>query len=178
VSWTFDPLDARNAHINFARLGIRAREYLRDVYGPARSPLHSGIGTDRLVARWPLTDAGVVRRAAAAADRAAADRAAAADGFAGSAAPPLLNATTDLDRWPASAAPAVELLERPAVRIAVPADIHGLKRARPALAADWRKKTRSAFEQAFDRGFVAVAFEREPGQARGCYVLQRAALSS
>ena len=54
VYWTFDPLEARNAHINFERLGVVAREYLRDVYGETGSHLHAGIGTDRLVAEWHI----------------------------------------------------------------------------------------------------------------------------
>lgn len=33
AQWTFDPLESRNAWINFARLGITAREYVRDAYG-------------------------------------------------------------------------------------------------------------------------------------------------
>jgi predicted GNAT superfamily acetyltransferase len=174
VSWTFDPLDARNAHINFTRLGIHADAYLRDVYGPGNSPLHAGIGTDRLVARWLLNDAGVVRRASAATGHDA-GQGAPVPAHAGA---PLLNATALQQGWPASAPPAAALVEHAAVRIAVPADIHGLKAARPALARDWREKTRSAFEQAFDRGFVAVAFQREPERARGCYTLERTALSS
>jgi predicted GNAT superfamily acetyltransferase len=52
VNWTFDPLEARNAHLNFRRLGIVAREYLRDVYANSGSDLHAGIGTDRLLAEW------------------------------------------------------------------------------------------------------------------------------
>jgi GNAT superfamily N-acetyltransferase len=33
VQWTFDPLESRNAWVNFAHLGITAREYIRDCYG-------------------------------------------------------------------------------------------------------------------------------------------------
>ena len=62
VYWTFDPLEARNAHINFRRLGVIAREYLRDVYGETGSDLHAGIGTDRLVADWQLASARVRHR--------------------------------------------------------------------------------------------------------------------
>ena len=54
IYWTFDPLDAKNAHINFNRLGIYAREYVVDMYGETASPLHQGIGTDRLIAIWDL----------------------------------------------------------------------------------------------------------------------------
>src|SRR5690606_17140421 len=33
VYWTFDPLESKNAYLNFGRLGIIAREYHRDFYG-------------------------------------------------------------------------------------------------------------------------------------------------
>ena len=56
--WTFDPLDAKNAHINFNRLGVYAREYVVDMYGETASPLHA-FGTDRLIVIWELTGDGV-----------------------------------------------------------------------------------------------------------------------
>lgn len=53
--WTFDPLVARNAHLNLNRLGATVEEYVPDMYGPGdQSPLDRGIGTDRLVVRWDL----------------------------------------------------------------------------------------------------------------------------
>ena len=64
VYWTFDPLEARNAYINFRRLGVVAREYLRDVYGDTGSELHAGIGTDRLLAEWHIASSRVASRLA------------------------------------------------------------------------------------------------------------------
>ena len=54
VEWTFDPLDLKNAHFNFVRLGAIARKYIPDCYGVTQSPLHAGLPTDRLVAEWWL----------------------------------------------------------------------------------------------------------------------------
>jgi predicted GNAT superfamily acetyltransferase len=51
--WTFDPLDAKNAHLNFNRLGVYSREYVVDMYGRTDSPLHAH-GTDRLIVTWDL----------------------------------------------------------------------------------------------------------------------------
>jgi predicted GNAT superfamily acetyltransferase len=62
VYWTFDPLDAKNAFINFARLGVIAREYRNDMYGATDSPLHRGIGTDRLIAIWAIASQRVEQR--------------------------------------------------------------------------------------------------------------------
>ncbi|TVP76623.1 MAG: GNAT family N-acetyltransferase, partial [Gemmatimonadales bacterium] len=47
MEWTFDPLVARNAHLNLNRLGAAGVEYVVDAYGDSDSPLHRGIGTDR-----------------------------------------------------------------------------------------------------------------------------------
>jgi chorismate synthase len=60
--WTFDPLVARNAHLNFNKLGVRATQYVRDMYGNGTSPLHRGIGTDRLIVAWPVAEAALAAR--------------------------------------------------------------------------------------------------------------------
>lgn len=54
IEWTFDPLQAKNAHFNICCLGTVARRYLPDLYGSTSSPLHAGLPTDRLVAEWHL----------------------------------------------------------------------------------------------------------------------------
>ncbi|TVP48252.1 MAG: GNAT family N-acetyltransferase [Gemmatimonadales bacterium] len=54
MRWSFDPLEAGNAALNLARLGAVGRWYEEDMYGVPSSPLHAGIGTDRLVVSWKL----------------------------------------------------------------------------------------------------------------------------
>lgn len=49
IFWSFDPLMAKNAHLNINRLGARAVEYVADMYGSTSSPLHLGLPTDRLI---------------------------------------------------------------------------------------------------------------------------------
>src|SRR4029077_2729822 len=60
IQWTFDPLELRNAHFNFNRLGAIARTYHPDLYGVTTSPLHRGLATDRLVAEWHLDSPRVI----------------------------------------------------------------------------------------------------------------------
>jgi predicted GNAT superfamily acetyltransferase len=62
IYWTFDPLVARNAHLNINKLGVRATSYVENMYGEGTSPLHRGIGTDRLIVAWPVSDADVAAR--------------------------------------------------------------------------------------------------------------------
>ncbi len=55
MTWTYDPLQSRNAHFNFAKLGIVADTYKLDFYGPQTSSMLHQNGTDRLWGRWLLT---------------------------------------------------------------------------------------------------------------------------
>ena len=62
IEWTYDPLQAFNAHLNFAKLGIVVEEYEENIYGVSSSPLHRGSPTDRFVAEWHLREPHVERR--------------------------------------------------------------------------------------------------------------------
>ena len=53
ITWTFDPLQSRNAHLNFGKLGVIADRYLINYYGETSSFLHQS-GTDRLWVTWLL----------------------------------------------------------------------------------------------------------------------------
>ncbi len=55
ITWAFDPLQSKNAHLNINKLGIIACSYDINLYGEeTSSKLHSGLGTDRLLAEWWL----------------------------------------------------------------------------------------------------------------------------
>lgn len=170
VRWTFDPLEARSAHLNLRRLGAFVREYRRDVYGHSSSPLHAGIGTDRLVAEWPIASERVARRL---------DR----DGVPGDDAPyddPRAPGTAPVVNPPVIAGgtarpgPVSPDVTGPSVRIAVPSDIQALKRADPEAAREWRTTVRAAFEAALADGYTAVDADRETGpEGVVYYVLAR-----
>lgn len=63
ITWTFDPLQTKNANLNFHALGGICRTYLPNFYGFG-SALNLGpkIPTDRLLMEWPLREARVERR--------------------------------------------------------------------------------------------------------------------
>jgi predicted GNAT superfamily acetyltransferase len=71
IEWTFDPLRAKNAFFNIARLGAISRRYLVDHYGPVDSRLQQGLPSDRLVAEWWLKSPRVRRALAGKPSRAA-----------------------------------------------------------------------------------------------------------
>ena len=61
ITWTFDPLQSRNAHLNFSKLGVIADRYYVDYYGVTSSFLHR-FGTDRLWVTWLLNSERVKAR--------------------------------------------------------------------------------------------------------------------
>ena len=91
IEWTFDPMQAMNAHFNFAKLGGVVEEYAVNFYGESTSALHRGTPTDRVVLSWQHRRA--ARRAAARAG--AALRARVARG----AEAPIVNTTVMDGEW-------------------------------------------------------------------------------
>lgn len=54
ITWTFDPLVARNAHFNLRVLGTRVTEYLVNQYGPMDDGVNRGDESDRIMVSWAL----------------------------------------------------------------------------------------------------------------------------
>lgn len=148
--WTYDPLVARNAHLNVNRLGARAHRYVEDMYGDSDSVLHQGLGTDRLVVAWPL-------------DREP-DPSRTPDG-APDALPAMLRdapvANDGVEGRP------------PAVRIAVPLDVHALLARDARAGRRWRLATRRAWQWALGAGYALTGFYRAPEAEVGYYLLER-----
>jgi predicted GNAT superfamily acetyltransferase len=64
MTWTFDPLQPKNAYFNLHKLGAIARRYSPDFYGVSSSRLQGGLPTDRLHAEWWMQSARVCARLA------------------------------------------------------------------------------------------------------------------
>jgi predicted GNAT superfamily acetyltransferase len=166
VEWTFDPLQALNAHFNFRKLGVVAEEYEENIYGESSSPLHRGTPTDRLVAAWHLGDARAIGRI---------------EGHAEAAAwldlpevlqIPGVNDMVSEGEWPACGE--LELgLQAVRVRLTIPAEFGRLGREQPALARAWRDATRRSFTTYLGRGYRVVDFVLDRDARRGHYVLSR-----
>jgi len=54
VTWTFDPLQAANANLNFRKLGAVCRNYIADLYGRMGGSFDPGLPTDRLLLEWRI----------------------------------------------------------------------------------------------------------------------------
>ncbi|WP_297081754.1 hypothetical protein [uncultured Demequina sp.] len=152
ITWTFDPLVARNAAFNLRRLGVDVAGYLVDFYGDMSDGVNAGQGSDRLLVSWPLArpvpppGEPVPEPAAASA----------------------LLANVDGEPHPYVPDPT-------ATRLAVelPEDIEGLRAADPACAARWRGAVRGALAPLLGDGASGARW-RVAGFHDHRYLLERA----
>ena len=55
ITWTFDPLVARNARLNLIKLGVDISEYYPNFYGDMPDALNAWDESDRIMASWKVT---------------------------------------------------------------------------------------------------------------------------
>jgi predicted GNAT superfamily acetyltransferase len=164
IEWTFDPLQAMNAHLNMTKLGCVAEEYHRNVYGESTSALHKGTPTDRLVAQWHIAAPHVARRPDSAPDlRFRAHEVAGA---------PVLNQTALAGGWLTCASIDLNLDAR-RVWLEIPTGFTDMQLQAPELALAWRMHTRDIFETYFARGLKVVDFVLNRSEGFGRYLLAR-----
>ena len=160
IEWTYDPMQAMNAHLNFAKLGVIAQEYEVNVYGESTSPLHKGNPTDRLVAEWRVGDARVEERVRGAAPLAPVVTVEPA------------NRARPAGEWLEPAA--IDLsLDAKRISVEIPAGFSQMLSSAPDLALAWRLATREIFTTYFARGYRAVEFFLDRPSRKGAYLMVR-----
>jgi predicted GNAT superfamily acetyltransferase len=169
MTWTFDPLQSRNAHFNFAKLGVVSDTYKVDFYGPETSSILHRNSTDRLWVRWVLNS----RRVR---DRLAGKNARTETLDALRLLAPLIRFNGDGRPVRADLA---DSLSRQRVSIEIPGEILEVERADMGLAREWREATRWAFREAVKAGFFVAEFCRSirGQQGPGAYLLQKGTVS-
>jgi predicted GNAT superfamily acetyltransferase len=165
MTWTYDPLESRNALLNISKLGAVCNTYYRDYYGQMRDELNVGLPSDRFLVDWHIASNRVATRLAG--RRARLER----EHYA-SAGAVLLNPATFNASQPYPPESVTTLSTDPAL-VEVPADFQSLKHADRTLALAWRMQTRDIFECAFARGYMVTDFIFEPEPRRSFYVLTR-----
>jgi predicted GNAT superfamily acetyltransferase len=160
ITWTFDPLQSLNAHLNFAKLGVVSRRYLVNFYGEASSsPLHQGFGTDRLWVSW-LLNSERVKQCIARTPSYLTPQIAASSSDAGSL---IQSALIYSDGARPMLGDFSGNLSANRCAIEIPHNINALKEREPKLGTEWREATRAAFLAAIEAGFLVEDFVRIEG---------------
>jgi predicted GNAT superfamily acetyltransferase len=156
ITWTFDPLQALNANLNFAKLGVVSDRYLVNYYGETTSFLHS-TGTDRLWVTWKLNSKWVT------------DRINGQTAEFDESIPNILKVGDTLEPI------ALDLRDSHSLSIDVPIDFNSIVKDNRDLAISWREAARKAFRNALADGFIVQDFRlNKSEQPRfGRYLLAR-----
>lgn len=156
MSWTFDPLQSRNAHFNFAKVGVVSNRYKVDFYGQDSSSMLHQNGTDRLWVTWALDSNRVQHRI-------------------NGALPRRVEAASIVRRDPhghPERANLAAITSQSLAFIEIPDDIVSLEQRDPELAWQWRLATRWAFTELLGADFFVADFLRGSRSA-GRYLLKR-----
>ncbi|HEU5033274.1 MAG TPA: GNAT family N-acetyltransferase [Mycobacteriales bacterium] len=153
ITWTFDPLVARNAYFNVTKLGAELTRYYVDFYGPMDDGINVGDETDRCLVTWRL-DANRARQAA--------------EGVSAPVDVTALRAAGAVEVLCLGAADApVRTADSGSVRLVqLPRDIVAVRQSAPDLARAWRLALREVLVAAFADGLEVVGVTRD-----SCYVL-------
>jgi predicted GNAT superfamily acetyltransferase len=159
ITWTCDPMQARNANLNLHALGAVGRVYFDDFYG--RTPalmLDDGVPTDRLLLEWRIATPRVRARMAGVRPTPDLPRIVrAVEAKQGGEYPAIFPARPDLNRT------------EPRLLAELPRNIRDLK-VTPGLVGGWQKAVRTAFKHYFAAGYRLDDFI---AGERSFYVLKR-----
>jgi predicted GNAT superfamily acetyltransferase len=161
ITWTYDPLESRNAHLNISKLGAVCHTYYRDLYGQLRDGLNRGFPSDRFQVDWWIAGRRI--------------------GFAtrppltsNHAPPPIVNAAAIDARGLPVGAELIGPMTADRFLVEFPSDFQAIRRADPDLTLAWRLQIRSICEDAFAHGYSVMDYIYEPGSpARSYYLMEK-----
>ena len=157
ITWTFDPLGSRNAHLNITKLGAVCNTYIRDCYGRMEDHLNQGLPSDRFEVDWWVNSRRVNHRLGK--------------------HPRRRVTLEDFHKAEAYILPALSPLSAgrststPFVLVEIPANFAALRAENLELSLEWRMHTRAVFETLFKQGYLVTDFIHTDESPASFYVL-------
>lgn len=165
ITWTYDPLQSHNAHLNIARLGAVCNTYLREVYGKLRDELNAGLASDRFQVDWWVNTQRVERRLGKHPRRELG-----LSHYESAHTPHIYQVTTGADTF--IRPPEQFTIPSSAMLLAqIPSDMTQIRQNDFPLARAWRALTRQVFEKCFAQGYLVTDFVYDKASRRSYYVL-------
>ena len=167
ITWTYDPLQSRNAKLNIAKLGAVCNTYFPNYYGELRDEINQGTPTDRFQVDWWLNSSRVKIRLSKS-PRKKLDLAHYLSANIIRLNETILNPAGLIAPCPIK----ISVSSEPLLLLEIPANFPAIKIEDPALAFEWRMHTRTIFQDVFATGYLVTDFVFLPGsQPRSYYVL-------
>ncbi|MFC4354753.1 GNAT family N-acetyltransferase [Chryseomicrobium palamuruense] len=164
IVWTYDPLESRNGYLNIHKLGGYVRTYYKEYYGEMTDEINKGMPADRFLVEWDVHGAEKELMKRTEVDLDVIDLLVDGEAVAGGLISPIGTLQELVDDYYA---------------VAVPKDIHFIKKQSIKIAQLWRHELREAFEKAFSSGYRVVdVIRHKDDAAMNYYILQREKTSS
>lgn len=151
ITWTFDPLEARNAYLNITKLRGVCDTYIDNCYGDMTDKWNKGLPTDRLEVHWHIQQPYVEKGVSIAADEAV----------------ELNDCVKNENSYSVNQDRKMDCLEVETFAVHIPNQFQQLKQQYPERALEWRLAVRTYFKKLFQMGYVAVELKR--GQWKSTY---------
>lgn len=157
MTWTYDPLQSRNAYLNLTKLHGVCDTYIQDCYGKMEDGINGGLPSDRFQMDWWI-----------------------ASDYVNHFVKPQLEQATALESWTLddNGLPVIGQTfnreadyEGSAYLVPIPSDIGVIKEQNLDAALHWRYQTRLIFQTMFAKGYTAIELEKTPSQVIYHYVL-------
>ncbi len=174
VTWTYDPLESRNAYLNIHLLGCTCQTYNRDYYGEMSDEMNQGTVSDRFGVDWLITGDHVI-------DRISQSKNSRREGdsieeLLQSGVQLLNPARFDQGKWPLPIE-RIKFPDKQQILVEIPADIQTIRQSDPGNAGAWRFHTRDIFETLFSDNYQVFDFIYNPGdQPRSFYLMDKVLL--
>ncbi len=170
IRWAYDPLEARNAYFNLAKLGGVCRQYIANMYGAGRGELFGQLDTDRLIVDWELPTQRVTQRLA----QAEQGQKPLQPNLEYDTAPALVETA-----WLAENVPAVVAIElnrtEPRLKLEIPYQNKLVQKFDRQVGENWRNQTRTLFTHYLGIGYYVADFFTRPAEngSRAYYLLEK-----
>lgn len=145
ITWTFDPLESRNAYLNVAKLYGICDTYLENCYGEMKDGLNRGLPSDRFQIDWWISSQRVEEKWM----------------------PKITKYDCPFIVSESDKGNPVLLYENEriptdceGIEVPIPKNLQAIKKDEPELALDWRMKTRAIFQTLFAAGYTLVNVNR------------------
>jgi predicted GNAT superfamily acetyltransferase len=167
VTWTFDPMQPLNAYFNLGKLGSRAEAYKENFYGETTSVLDKGLPTDRVFARWDLTNKQVAARIEAGPPR--------RDLRKELKKYPVINSVEELGPGMTTCSQVKLNFDADRALFEIPYNLPDIKSRNLGVALEWQGKMRQVFRAYFRKGYAATDFwlAEDEGHLRTFYCLEK-----
>ena len=162
ITWTFDPLESRNAYLNLSKLRAICSTYVENCYGDMEDGLNGGLPSDRFQVEWWINSEHVTHKVEA-------------FSFPNDSSHfQWIPTRQNLPKLVTDEICINDIVnDEGPIYVPVPASFQEVKRKDPQLAIDWRIKSRGIFQTLFAQGFAAVALKKTDDSLVHYYVLRK-----